>query len=191
VNTLETFGVYLDTVAMWGEELPEQLWTWEWFMGASPRYFEDSHCVENIGPTNYRIGGIGETTGNWFYSTSSIIKGAVIDGIVFGDTTVVSIKVEFFFIPTGYILSQNYPNPFNPSTIIKYQISELSFITIRVYDVLGNEIATLVNEEKPAGTYEVEFFVGQNSILSLSSGIYFYRLQAGSFIESKKMILIK
>jgi len=83
-------------------------------------------------------------------------------------------------------LEQNYPNPFNPSTSIQYALSSRQFVSLEVYDVLGNEIATLVNEEKPAGSYEVEF----NST-SLPSGIYFYRLQAGSFIESKKMILIK
>ena len=60
-----------------------------------------------------------------------------------------------------------------------------------MYDVLGKEVATLVNEEKPAGSYEVEFSVGQNSILSLSSGNYFFRLQAGSFVETKKMMLLR
>ena len=89
-------------------------------------------------------------------------------------------------IPNEYNLSQNYPNPFNPSTTIKYQIQDISFVTIKVYDVLGNEIATLVNEEKPAGSYEVEFDATQ-----LSSGIYFYRLQANEFTQIKKMILLK
>ena len=72
--------------------------------------------------------------------------------------------------PTEYVLFQNYPNPFNPTTTIKYQIPELSFVTLKVYDVLGNEIATLVNEEKPVGNYEVEFNASE-----LSSGIYFYQ----------------
>jgi hypothetical protein len=85
-----------------------------------------------------------------------------------------------------FSLSQNYPNPFNPSTKIKYHISELSFVTLEVYDVLGNKVATLVNEEKPAGEYEVEF----NSN-GLTSGIYFYQLKAGSFIHTKKMILLR
>ena len=89
-------------------------------------------------------------------------------------------------LPTTYGLEQNYPNPFNPVTTIKYQIPEQSFVTLKVYDVLGNEIATLLNEEKPIGNYEVEFDAS-----SLSSGIYFYKLQAGSFVETKKMILIK
>jgi len=89
-------------------------------------------------------------------------------------------------IPESYKLFNNYPNPFNPTTKIKYQIPELSLITIRVYDVLGKEIATLVNEEKPVGNYEVDFD-GTN----LTSGIYFYRLQAGDYIETKKMILLR
>ena len=109
-------------------------------------------------------------------------------------TTLISASVEEIDIVSEYKLSQNYPNPFNPSTTIKYQISEISFVAIKIYDVLGNEIATLVNEEKPTGSYEVEFD-GTN----LPSSIYFYRLQAGSpsagsgqsFVETKKMVLLK
>jgi len=93
--------------------------------------------------------------------------------------------------PTAFVLSQNYPNPFNPTTKIKYQIPELSFVTIKVYDVLGNEIATLVNEEKPAGSYELEFSVGRDLSPDIASGIYFYRIQSGNIVESKKMILMK
>jgi hypothetical protein len=88
--------------------------------------------------------------------------------------------------PEDYTLFQNYPNPFNPSTTIKYQISEQSFVTIKVYDVLGNEVATLVNEEKPAGVYEVEW-----NATGLPSGVYFYQLQTNDFLETKKMILMK
>jgi len=89
-------------------------------------------------------------------------------------------------IPANYNLSQNYPNPFNPITIINYQIQELCFVTLKVYDVLGNEIATLVNEEKPIGNYEVEF-----NAISLPSGIYFYRLQTSNYRETKKMVILK
>jgi hypothetical protein len=92
---------------------------------------------------------------------------------------------------SSFTLSQNYPNPFNPSTKIQYAVSERQFVSLKVYDVLGNEIATLVNEEKPAGSYEVEFSVGQNSILSLSSGIYFYQLKTDSHIKTMKMFLLK
>ncbi|MCW8803367.1 MAG: T9SS type A sorting domain-containing protein [Ignavibacteriaceae bacterium] len=85
-----------------------------------------------------------------------------------------------------YSLSNNYPNPFNPTTTINYQIQELSFVTLKVYDVLGNEVSILVNEERPAGKYEVEFNGSE-----LTSGIYFYQMKTGSFIETKKMVLIK
>jgi agmatine/peptidylarginine deiminase len=88
--------------------------------------------------------------------------------------------------PEEFYLSQNYPNPFNPATKIKFQIPELQFVTLKVYDILGNEISTLINEEKPVGSYEVNF----NSA-SLPSGIYFYKLQAGDFAETKKMVLMK
>ncbi len=103
---------------------------------------------------------------------------------------------EDYQLPIAFSLSQNYPNPFNPSTTIKYQIpdlpagrQELSFVTLKVYDVLGKEVATLVNEEKPAGKYEVEFRIAV--IYELSSGIYFYQLRAGNFVETKKMVLLK
>ena len=90
-----------------------------------------------------------------------------------------------------FYLAQNYPNPFNPSTKIRFTISDLRFTILKVYDVLGNEIATLVNEEKPAGEYEVEFSSHSGEGRNLSSGIYFYQLRAGSFIQTKKMILLR
>jgi len=86
----------------------------------------------------------------------------------------------------NYSLSQNYPNPFNPTTIIKYQIPELNFVTMKMFDVLGSEVITLVSEQQTAGSYEIEF-----DAMALPSGIYFYRLQAGSFVETKKMVLMK
>jgi hypothetical protein len=85
-----------------------------------------------------------------------------------------------------YYLSDAYPNPFNPSTTIRYRIPEAGLVTLKVYDVLGREVATLVNEEKLTGSYEVEFD-GSN----LSSGVYFYQLKAGSFIQTRKMICLK
>jgi ligand-binding sensor domain-containing protein len=89
-------------------------------------------------------------------------------------------------LPSAFSLSQNFPNPFNPTTTIKYQIPELSFVTLKVFDVLGNEITKLINKEKLSGNYEVEF-----DATGLPSGIYFYRLQTENFIETKKMILLK
>ena len=89
-------------------------------------------------------------------------------------------------IPYTFELNQNYPNPFNPGTKISYSIPQASFITLTVYDLLGKEVATLVNEDKPAGTYEIMF-----NAEGLSSGIYFYQLNSGKFIETKKMILLR
>lgn len=96
-------------------------------------------------------------------------------------------------IPDEYELNQNYPNPFNPLTTINYQLPDLSYVTLKIYDVLGTEVESLVNKEKPPGYYSVTFN-GSN----LSSGVYFYRLKvypaiggAGSFIETKKMVLLR
>mgnify|MGYP003937177033 FL=1 len=88
--------------------------------------------------------------------------------------------------PATFALSQNYPNPFNPATRIQYSISSRQFVSLNVYDVLGNLVARLVNEDQPAGSYEVDFYA-----LGLSSGIYLYKLQAGTSIQTKKMILAK
>jgi hypothetical protein len=91
---------------------------------------------------------------------------------------------------SSFLLEQNFPNPFNPSTRIQYQISSITQVTIKIYDVLGNEVATLVNEEKPAGTYEVDF--NTSSIKHhTSSGVYFYQLRVGNYIGIKKMLLVK
>jgi len=93
---------------------------------------------------------------------------------------------EDLVTPKEFSLSQNYPNPFNPSTVIKYQLPISSQVTIKVYDILGDEITTLVNEEKPTGFYEVEFNASR-----LSSGFYVYKISAGNFVSTKKMMLMK
>jgi enterochelin esterase-like enzyme len=94
------------------------------------------------------------------------------------------------FTQKDFILYQNYPNPFNPSTRISWQSAIGSWQTLKVFDVLGNEVATLIDEYKSAGKYEIEF-IPESSIRNLASGIYLYQLQSGSFIKSKKMILLK
>jgi len=94
--------------------------------------------------------------------------------------------VEDETIPTSYSLSQNYPNPFNPSTTIRYTIPKQSFVTLKVYNVLGEEIKTLVNKELNIGVYEVNF-----NASGFASGIYFYSLKTGDFVSTKKLILIK
>ncbi|MCL6495209.1 MAG: T9SS type A sorting domain-containing protein [Ignavibacterium sp.] len=111
--------------------------------------------------------------------------------------SITDVLQEYNYLPEDFTLSQNYPNPFNPSTKIRYNIPSVILssskddkvgVTLKVYDVLGNEVATLVNENKPAGVYEIEF---NASKYNLTSGIYFYKLVAGSFVQTKKMILTK
>jgi CubicO group peptidase (beta-lactamase class C family) len=103
------------------------------------------------------------------------------------DTLTVSIRpLEDNGLPKDFTLRQNYPNPFNPTTTIKYSIPQSSKVVIKVYDVLGNEIETIVNEEKPAGTYELTW-----NAENLPSGVYFYQFKAGSYVNTKKMLLLK
>jgi hypothetical protein len=110
---------------------------------------------------------------------------------------IIEVEVE---TPMEFSLEQNYPNPFNPSTKIKFTIPFVEthrdaslLVILKVFDVLGNEVATLVNEAKPAGNYEIEFSMGSHSgnVRNLTSGIYFYKLQVGNFVQTKKMVLIK
>ena len=95
-------------------------------------------------------------------------------------------EIEVEIVPTKFTLYQNYPNPFNPKTTIRYQLPRESEISIKVYDILGAEVLKLLNEKKKPGIFEIEC-----DAQSLSSGIYFYRLQAGSYVETKKMVLMK
>jgi hypothetical protein len=116
------------------------------------------------------------------------------DNIIKVSNLPVGVEDENNFVADDFSLEQNYPNPFNPSTSIQYRVSSISNVSLKVYDVLGREIATLVNEEKPVGSYEVNFDAS-----GLSSGIYFYKLTAGNsstgsgqvFTETKKMLLMK
>ena len=93
---------------------------------------------------------------------------------------------SYSHLPKGFILYQNFPNPFNPSTNLSYSTKQSGLVTLKVYDVLGNEIETLVNEEKPVGSYELNW-----NAANLPSGVYFFRLQAGSYVQTRKMILLK
>jgi len=143
-----------------------------------------------IGEYNYcYVKGLGlvthSFTGHYPDEYNQLVAG-IIEGVFYGDSTVLHIEVFDNKSISNFSLSQNYPNPFNPITTIKYNLPGISFVTLKVYDVLGNEIASLVNEQKPAGSYEVEFD-GTN----LTSGIYFYQLRAGKYVETKKMVLLK
>jgi hypothetical protein len=126
---------------------------------------------------------------------SQVPQGFVDDSIVVhaGDSTanldlkaLTDVKNSNENIPKDYSLNQNYPNPFNPTTLIKYQIPESGFVSLKVYDILGNEVETLVNETENAGSYEIKF-----NGSDLSSGIYFYQLRTKNYTATKKFMLLK
>ena len=119
----------------------------------------------------------------WTNYYPQYLLGCVIDGVSYG---LVRTQEETKNIPNAFNLSQNYPNPFNPSTTIRYSVPGLKPITLKVYDVLGNEIKTLVKSEKPSGTYEVKW-----NATGVPSGIYFYQIKAGDYIQTRKMVLLK
>jgi len=116
----------------------------------------------------------------------SMLKGCYIDSVAYGDTSFIVVSVPDDLSPSEFNLSQNYPNPFNPSTTISYSLAQSGFVQLKVYDILGEEVSTLVNKVQSSGNYNVEFNANE-----LPSGIYFYRLQSGSFSETKKLVLLK
>jgi len=163
----------VDLNSNWAEYYFEGSWVhgWQWTVGAGGDTIPRQLSVTNI--MGFDFPNPPESV-QWYMDDYKLVR---------IDTTV---GVNDFSVPIEYILSQNFPNPFNPSTTIKYQILELSFVTLKVYDVLGNEITILVNEEKPVGSYEVSW-----NASNLPSGIYYYQLASGSFVETKKMVMTK
>lgn len=138
------------------------------------------------------VSGYGTTTEpqNYFYNDENVAAGKYLyrlKQIDFDGSYNYSNEVEANVnAPDRFSLNQNYPNPFNPSTAIEYQIPQSSFVTIKVYDALGKEVVTLVNEEKPAGIHQVNF-----EPKDLTSGLYLYKIKAGNFEQTKKMIFLK
>ncbi|MBL7128194.1 MAG: T9SS type A sorting domain-containing protein [Ignavibacteria bacterium] len=120
------------------------------------------------------------------YGSSNTLVGCVINGVVYGDTTLSSIKQISSTTPERYTLYQNYPNPFNPVTKIKFDLRNPSQTKLIVYNTLGKEISTIVNEKLSAGSFEVSWDGN-----SYPSGVYFYTLLSGDFKETKKMLLLK
>lgn len=115
----------------------------------------------------------------------SSLQYAKINGKEYGKK-ITSINSDDNFSPSLFILDQNYPNPFNPTTVISFRLSVNSKVSLKVYDVLGKEVAVLVNEEKQSGNYKINFDAHK-----LASGIYFYSLHANNFVQNRKMILLK
>jgi hypothetical protein len=177
VGGTESFGAGdIDVYLLRTDSFGDTLWT-KTYGGV---YEDEGYSVSQTTDGGFIIAGSTESFGEgsddfWIIKTDSL-----------GNTTYPT-KVDDDFKPVlDFRLLQNFPNPFNPKTKIYYQIPELIFVTLKVYDVLGNEITTLVNDEKPTGEYEVEF-----DGVGLPSGIYFYRMKAGDYIETRKMVLLK
>jgi len=169
---------------IWTSSYPEI--DWYWFEIDTTDQFTTSFVDSVITDTTYLYSNLQDGEQYWWRvkAFNSIGWGEFSEVGTF-DVIITNVEDENE-LPTEFSLEQNYPNPFNPATRIKYSIPELSFVALKVYDILGSEVATLVNEEKPMGTYEITWFAE-----SLPSGVYFYQLNAGVFINTKKMILLK
>jgi hypothetical protein len=141
-------------------------WWYEYFSGDSLNV-TNVNALINLQPGEYRL-----------YSSKKLISFNVITDV----------KEEEPNINTDFVLYQNYPNPFNPNTVIGYQLSVGGHVQLKVYDSLGREIATLVNEYKPAGNYN---YTLSTINYTLPSGVYFYRLSSNGFVQTRKMVYLK
>ncbi|HEY6906554.1 MAG TPA: T9SS type A sorting domain-containing protein [Ignavibacteriaceae bacterium] len=152
--------------------------------GAASSYTEFSSDITWIDPSNP------DTAYIAFYivnasSQTNIGSTFILDDLSYSNVTAIQ-PVDN--APAVFELAQNYPNPFNPSTVISYTIPKESFVSLKVYNLLGQEVASLVNKEQSSGTYKVDF---SGTGLNLTSGIYLYTLKAGSFVQTRKMMLLK
>jgi hypothetical protein len=163
----------------------------------------DDRILNEYNDNNYKV------HSKYFYWDKGAWQSAAIGLIVFTipeSTTMgfITSEINFFYsnptdVPSknnsvinNYFLSQNFPNPFNPATKIRYQIPSAKFVSLKIFDILGNEVTALVNEYKQQGIYEVEFNTRRGEVTSpLPSGIYFYQLKAGDYVETKKLVLMK
>jgi Secretion system C-terminal sorting domain len=157
-------------------------WNWQ-FPGANPPSSNDQNPQNIV----YPLDGMYDVT--LITSNSFGIDTLVKDCYIEVSTLVFVDQVNN--TPLGYILDQSYPNPFNPKTIIDWEIPKACYVTLKVYDILGNEVAELVNGYKSAGNYKTEFSINSSEKNASSSGVYFYRLNADGFMQTRKMILSK
>jgi hypothetical protein len=134
---------------------------------------------------------IGSIIGQSFSGRGANSTTAITSGFLARPNTVTSVGDKTGSLPLSFSLSQNFPNPFNPSTTIRFQVAAATHVTLKVYDVLGREVASLVDEEKTGGEYRVTF-----DAANVASGVYFYRLQANgaggsTYVETRKLVLLK
>jgi len=167
--------ITIDTIDFWGT-LRREVWLY-YYAGLGEYHY---WYAKGIGLVRYAY------EAQIHASSYGGIVAGILNGIVYGDSALVKVENELNEKPLGFSLFPNYPNPFNPVTTIQYDIPSRENVSLVIYNVLGRQVAILVDEQKPAGSYHVEF-----DAHSLPSGVYFYRLQAGSFAETKKLILLK
>ena len=176
------YHIVLDTIEVatfWGTFIPVKIV--EITDSSLTRYWE--YWSEEFGLVQQQNADIG--SGGW-----TLLWGCYVNGIRYGDTVLVSIEENYNLRPTSFRLFQNYPNPFNSTTVIPYEVSITSFVSIKVFDLLGGEIVELVKELKPPGKYTAEFSTYKIKG-EIPSNIYFYQLSVDQKKETRKMILMK
>jgi M6 family metalloprotease-like protein len=178
-------GLPIESDVNWSElQMNINSGSWETIYTGENRFWSDSNYVYNHNDTliiGFRVR-VRDSQNKWSM-WSDIFK---TNKNLYYLTSVDSLNTLDNLEPNKFILNQNYPNPFNPSTIISYQLPISSNITLKVYDSIGSEVATLVDENKTAGVYNVQLAMN-----NLAAGVYFYRLQAGDFVQTRKMILLR
>jgi hypothetical protein len=142
-----------------------------------------SGFVVSSSPTTILKSAVGQQCVGTMQGPSTIVEGGFLADTLFRSATAIAERAE---VPKEYSLQQSYPNPFNPSTTIGFELPHTSRVSLKVYNLLGQEVTTLVDDEMQAGTYEAQF-----NASSLSSGMYVYRLRAGDYVATKRMILMK
>ncbi len=160
------------------------------FAGTDGGVFRSSDNGDNWSPINTGLTDT-DVLALAFNSNGDIFAGTNGGGVfrhVESPTAVEEISTR---IPSSFALEQNYPNPFNPSTLIQYQLQAVSDVELTIYNQLGQEVRTLVNERKPAGTHQIAWHGRDNGGKQLASGVYLYRLKAGSFVKVRKMVLLR
>jgi hypothetical protein len=150
--------------------------TWQFYTTASrSSAFICDYVTDGIGMTTQKA----EAGLEWF------LRGAIINGVKYGIITVVK-ENDHYVGPKEFALYPNYPNPFNPSTTISFSLPSRSFVTLKIFDVMGREVSTIVSEEIAAGSYQRQW-----NASGFPSGVYFYRLQAGAYTETKRLVLVR
>jgi hypothetical protein len=161
---------------------------------AMKKDMSDAVVIRDIDKASYKVAGLNSSTTYFWRVQSKTSEGEKSNYSYLGEfntgTGVTGVE-EIAVIPNEFSLEQNYPNPFNPTTTIKYSLPENSFVTIRIFDMLGREVNTLVNKEMTAGTHSINWSGEDSFGMKVTSGTYVYRISSGKFNSVKKMVLIK